>query len=177
MQATSVRMTAPMRRSLQARLTDIEGRIKSLDEPRDGDDSVEATALLVQLDRERSDILEALRDATLIDDAPFDTQAIEVGDSVTIRDPDGATDCYVLVDGGVRSRARSDWVSVFSPLGTAILGRAKGERVRVESPTGPVTYVIVDFERRSDEVHVLTTAPKQGHAGLQSLLPSEAFLG
>jgi transcription elongation GreA/GreB family factor len=177
MQSTSARMTAPMRRSLQARLTDLEGRISSLDEQRDGDDSLEATALLAQLDRERSDIIEALRDATLIDDEPFDTQAIEVGDSVTIRDLDGTTDCYVLVDGGVRSRARSDWVSVSSPLGNAILGRAKGESVRVESPAGPVTYVIVDFERRSDDAHVLATAPEQGHVGPLSLLPSEAFLG
>jgi transcription elongation factor GreA len=172
MQATSARITAPMFRSLQTRRAELEERISALDEQRAGDDRLETTASLMQLSRERNDINEALRDAMLIDDEPFDTDAIEVGDTVTIRDPDGATDCYVLVDRRIRSRARSDWVSVSSPLGVAILGRGKGDTVRVESPTGSVPYLIVDFERTSEDSS-LTTASEQSHVGSLSLLPSE----
>jgi transcription elongation GreA/GreB family factor len=177
MQVTSARITAPMRRSLQTRLAELEKRIHALDEQRAGADSVETTALLMQLARERRGITEALRDATLIDDESFDTDAIEIGDTVTICDPDGATDCYVLVDGNVRSRAGSDWVSVSSPLGAAILGRGKGDTVLVESPTGSVSYLIVDFERTSEDSSELATPSEQFHVSSLTLLPSEALFG
>lgn len=171
------RMTGQMRSSLEARLADLDTRIEKLDAQLKGEDSVDASALLGQLIGERADIAEALRDAMLIDDAPFDTEAIEVGDTVTIQDADGDTDRYVLVDGKVRSRARSDWVSVSSPLGAAIIGRSKGERVQVESPSGPTSYLIVDFERASEGVLLHAAAHSKARSRTMKLLPSEAFLG
>lgn len=173
----NARMTGPMRRSLEERLTDLNARIETLDVQRQGDDSLEATALLAQLTRERSDISDALRGATLIDDEPFDTEAIELGDTVTIRDPEGATDRYVLVDRGVGSRAQSDWVSVASPLGAALLGRSKGDLVHVESPSGTMSYVIVDFERASDDSVALAVSDDRVPFRRRMRLPSEASFG
>lgn len=167
---SQTRMTRQIRRSLEARLNDLESRIEVLDSQRKGDDSLEATAILVQLTRERDRIADALREAMLIDDEPFDVHAIEVGDVVTIRDEGGAIDRYVLVDGGVGVRARSNWVSVRSPLGGAIVGRSKGESVEVTSPDGTASYVIVDFERASGE-------STNGGVCSRDRLPSEAFLG
>ena len=171
------RMTGPMRRSLEVRLTDLDRRIETIDAQRDGDDSLEATTLLEQLRRERADVADALRDATLIDDTPFDTEAIEIGDTVTIRDQDGATDRYVLVDGNMRIRAQSDWVSVSAPLGAALVGRSKGDEVHVESPSGTMSYLIIDFERASDDSTVLAVSGHRIDAVARKLLPSEAFLG
>ena len=170
------RMTGPMRRSLEARLADLDRRIETLDAQRDGDDSLEATALLEQLRRELGDVADALRDATLIDDAPFDTEAIEVGDTVTIQDKEGAVDRYVLVDRNLGSRAQSDWVSVSSPLGTALLGRSKGDVVDVETPSGTSSYVIVDFERASED-SIVRSASGQSVLSQRREMPSEAFLG
>ena len=169
------RMTAPMRRSLEIRLQDLDRRIASLDAQREDDDSMEAIALMEQLIRERSDVEKAIRDATLIDDEPFDTEAIEIGDTVTIRDAEGEVERYVLVDAGIR--ARSDWVSVSSPLGAAIIGRSKGESVRVESPVGTSEYVILDFERTSEDSIVATPARGRAHSRTMKLLPSESFHG
>jgi transcription elongation factor GreA len=174
---TTTHMTRPMRRSLETRLVDLDERIATLDAQRDDDDSVEATALLMQLTQERSEIIDALRDARLIDDDPFDTEAIEVGDVVTVRDAEGVTERYVLFDGASGSRARSDWVSVSSPLGAAIFGRSKGDRVRVDSPQGPTFYVVVGFERASEDSFSLGNSDGVGGARSLSLLPSEAFLG
>ena len=171
------RMTTPIRSSLELRLEELDTRIATVDAQREGDDSIDATALLAQLSRERDDIAEALRDAMLIDDEPFDTEAIEIGDTVTIRDEDGQTERYVLVDGKVRSRARSDWVSVSSPLGAAIVGGSKGDRVSVDSPSGPVGYLIVDFERASEGVLLHAATGVQSRSRTMKLLPSEAFLG
>lgn len=143
----TTRMTGSMRRALETRLSELTARIDSLERQREGDESAETEALLGELLRERDDIVDALRDARLIDDDPFDSDAIEVGDVVTIRDADGEIDRYVLVDGKAGSRARSDWVSVGSPLGTALLGRSTGDRVRVESPRGVTTYEVLGFAR------------------------------
>ena len=161
---TTTRMTRSMRSVLEARLSDLDARLGSLERQREGDESAEITALLGELMRERDGIVDALRDARLIDDDPFDDDAIEVGDVVTVRDAAGEVDRYVLVDGKTGSRARSDWVSVESPLGAAILGRDTGDLVRVESPRGVVEYEILGFERVSGD----QLAPR---------LPSEAFLG
>ena len=168
------RMTAPMRRSLEIRLEELDRRIAGLDAQREDDDSMEAMALMEQLIRERSDVEEALRGATLIDDEPFDTEAIEIGDTVALQDSDGEVERYILVDAGVR--ARSDWVSVTSPLGAAIIGRSKGERVRVESPVGTNDYLIVDFERASDDPRLVASARGQTRSRTLKLL-SEGSLG
>ena len=167
---TATRMTSGMHRSLGVRLKDLDERIAMLDAQRKGDDSVEATALLVQLTEERSQIADALRDATLIDNAPFDFEAIEIGDVVTIQDDHGDTERYVLFGDGVGVRASNDWVSASSPLGRAVLGRGKGDVVEVDSPQGSLTYVIVGFERSSDP------ATLRSHAQAHDL-PSESFLG
>ena len=160
----TTRMTGFMKRSLETRLSRLNARIDSLEGQREGDDD-ETTALVGELTRERADIVEALRDARLIDDDPFDSEAIEVGDVVTIRGAEGDVERYVLVDGKAGSRARSDWVSVGSPLGAAILGRSTGDRVRVDSPTGVTECEVLAFERAS------------GDPRISSELPSEAFLG
>lgn len=99
---------------------------------------------------ERSQIADALATAILIDDDPFDTEAIEIGDTITIREVDGETGRYVLVDGTVGSRAQQDWVSAASPLGAALLGRNKGDEVMVGTPGGSLGYVILGFERTSE---------------------------
>ena len=140
------RMTRAMKVSLEVRLAELDERIATLDDQRSRDDSGES-ALLAQLTRERDQVADALRDATLIDDEPFDFGAIEVGDLVTLQGDNGKVEKYLLVDGGVGTRARDDWVSVDSPLGSALLGRAKGERLEVSSPQGVATYVVVEFER------------------------------
>ena len=171
------RMTLPMLRSLESRLEDLDRRIDILDAQRESDDGLEVAALLEQLRRERSDVAEVLRDATLIDDEPFDTEAIEVGDTVTIRDHEGVIDRYVLIDGNVRSRAQDDWVSLSSPLGAALLGRSKGEEVHVESPSGTTSYFIVDFVRASDDPIVQAGSGPETSPGTRELLPSETFIG
>lgn len=170
------RLTAPMRRSLESRLEDLDRRIETLNAQREGDETLEVAVLVEQLVRERADVADALRDATLIDDEPFDTEAIEIGDTVTIRDREGVTHRYVLIDRNVRTRARSNWVSASSPLGTALLGSSRGASIQVDSPSGTIAYDVIDFERASDDVVVPAMPGERVTAGVYDL-PSEAFHG
>jgi transcription elongation GreA/GreB family factor len=147
----TTRMTGSMRRSLEARLLDLEMRVSVLERPREGEDSLDETALHLHLSRERDRIADALANATLIDDDPYDTEAIEIGDMVTVRAMGGgAEEQYILVDQAVGSRARLDWTSAMSPLGAALLGRGKGDEVVVQTPGGTGLYQILDFERYVD---------------------------
>jgi transcription elongation factor GreA len=142
------KMTSPMRRSLEARLVDLEERVLALERQREADDSLDTTALFRELSRERNQLADALAGAIVIDDDPFDMDAIELGDTVTVReDQSGPQEQYILVDGAVGSRVRPNWVSTTSPLGAALLGRGKGEKVIVETPGGTRSYRVIDFER------------------------------
>ena len=140
------RMTSAMWESLQARLAQLEDRIAVLARYHD-DETTDTAALLMHLTRERDEVRDALRNASLIDDTPFDEAAIEIGDTVTLQDDQGDVEQYVLVDGGVSSRVRDDWVSVSSPLGSALLGRGEGDLFRVESPAGVFWYRVLSFTR------------------------------
>jgi transcription elongation factor GreA len=147
----ATRMTGSMRRSLEDRLLELDERVGVLERPREGDDGTDVTALHLHLSRERNRIADALANATLIDDDPYDTEAIEIGDMVTVRASDGgANEQYILVDRTVGSRARPDWMSAVSPLGAALLGRGKGDEVVVQTPGGTGSYRILDFERPVD---------------------------
>jgi transcription elongation GreA/GreB family factor len=126
-------------------------RASVLERRREGDDSLDETALHLHLSRERNRIEDALANATLIDDDPFDTEAIEIGDMVTVRAiEDGEEEEFILVDQTVGSRARPNWMSAISPLGAALLGRGKGDEVVVQAPGGRRSYQILDFERYVD---------------------------
>jgi transcription elongation GreA/GreB family factor len=145
------KLTGPMRRSLEARLLELEERVVALERQREADDSLDATALHRELSRERNQLADALAGAMLIDDDPFDSEAIEIGDTVTVRAVESGThEQYVLVDGTVGSRARPDWVSTTSPLGAALVGRGKGDDVIVETPGGTGSYQVLDFGRNCD---------------------------
>ena len=147
----TARMTGSMRRSLEARLLELEMRVSVLERPREGEDSLDETALHLHLSRERERIADALANATLIDDDPFDTEAIEIGDMVTVRSIEGGEEEeFILVDQTVGSRARPDWMSAISPLGAALLGRGKGDEVVVQTPGGTGSYQILGFERYVD---------------------------
>jgi hypothetical protein len=74
------RSTSSMRASLEARLDNLDSRIDALRRENDGEDSVDATALLYELSCQREQICIALGQGQVIDDDPFDLHATEIGD-------------------------------------------------------------------------------------------------
>lgn len=170
------RITSSMQASLTERLGYLGMKIEDLRAQSEAEGGLETAALLSELTRERDQINDALERATLIDDHPFDTEATEIGDTITIRDSDGHVEQYVLIDGAVGARAHSDWVSARSPLGAELVGRSKGERIWVDTPGGRTSYVVVGFERSSVD-RLVPTARGPGRARSEPRLPSEAFLG
>lgn len=65
-----------------------------------------------------------------------------LGARVTVADGDGNETEYTLVSAGEANPSHGS-VSVESPLGRALLGKAAGDEVVVERPRGPAEYTVV----------------------------------
>ncbi|NLX11482.1 MAG: transcription elongation factor GreA [Chloroflexi bacterium] len=90
-----------------------------------------------------------LRSATIIDDSNPDGTApktVIVGCEVTIVSEDEPPETYRIV-GAAEADPRNGKISNESPLGSALLGRRKGDKVKVESPSGTWTVQIKSIKR------------------------------
>ena len=88
-------------------------------------------------------IQETLRNATIIEDnGPSDE--VRIGSTVVIRE-DGTNEDeeYRIVD-SAEANLRERKISRNSPIGAALLGKKKGQKMKVETPDGSVKFKIVD---------------------------------
>jgi transcription elongation factor GreA len=65
----------------------------------------------------------------------------EPGSTIEVEDRDGAVETWHLV-GAVESDPASGRISVESPVGRALLGKRKGDRVSVNAPSGTVEFTV-----------------------------------
>jgi transcription elongation factor GreA len=87
--------------------------------------------------------LEALiKNATIIDEN-HSTDHVQIGSTVEVESPDGA-ESFMIV-GSTEARPNEGRISNESPVGRALLGRKKGEKVVVKVPAGDFTYKIVSI--------------------------------
>ncbi len=70
---------------------------------------------------------------------------VAAGSSVTLEKGDGTKKVYTIV-GSEEANAALGKISMRSPLGTAILGKPKGEKFSVETPSGTMSYKIIDIK-------------------------------
>ncbi len=142
------RLSQAARRSLEERLRVLEEeRIPRLEADLAGSaDPVTEAALRAARD-EVARVREALSSALPLEDLPDDPTLVELGDTVTIRaEGSPERERYTLV-GDLEARLDESWISVESPLGSALLGRRAGEAVVVRAPGGEVRYEILGIRR------------------------------
>jgi transcription elongation factor GreA len=70
---------------------------------------------------------------------------VAVGCAVTVREPGEAEEVFTLV-GAKEADPRSRKVSNESPIGRALLGKRVGDKVKVETPGGGMTFEILKIE-------------------------------
>jgi len=89
----------------------------------------------------------ALKSAIIIDENRQPTHKTGVGDSVVICDlASGAEICYKIVDPREVDVAQGK-ISLVSPLGKALIGRRKGDKIEITAPAGKMRYEIKRIER------------------------------
>ncbi len=69
------------------------------------------------------------------------TDEVRLGSEVTIVEDGGDEETYMIV-GAAEANPREGKISNESPIGGALLGRRKGEKVRVQTPAGEVIFKI-----------------------------------
>ncbi len=89
--------------------------------------------------------LEALlKTASIVSE--HDTSSVNVGSVVTIeREGDKLRKVYTLV-GSEETDASKGLISVKSPLGESMRGKVKGDSFTFSTPSGPMTYKVIDIK-------------------------------
>jgi transcription elongation factor GreA len=91
----------------------------------------------------RIQTLQALiKNATIIDEN-HGTDHVQIGSTVTVDSNDGE-ESFTIV-GSTEARPTEGRISNESPVGRALLGKKKGEKVVVKVPAGDFTYKIVSI--------------------------------
>jgi transcription elongation factor GreA len=92
---------------------------------------------------------EKLRRARVVKDSEIETDKVNVGTMVTLRDKDaGETRVYTLV-GSAEADPANSRLSNESPVGQAIMGKRVGDVVTVPVPVGALNYEILAIGKMS----------------------------
>jgi transcription elongation factor GreA len=87
-----------------------------------------------------------LRNARIVDTHDVATDVVGIGTKVTVRTTaDKKTKSFALV-GSAEADPVNDRLSNESPIGKALMGRKKGDKVNVATPRGQVEYQVVKIE-------------------------------
>ena len=90
---------------------------------------------------------EKLKNVVLIDEDTIDLNKVSLGVKVVLQDlSDDTEDTYYLV-GSSEANPMEGKISNESPVGVAIMGKAKGDVVDVMAPGGVLQYKIVDIAK------------------------------
>jgi transcription elongation factor GreA len=133
--------------TLIARKREIKERLqstKTYGDAADGGEGSEAKNELIRLDRRIGEIEHMLRTAKIIDITARDG-TVRIGSRVTIVDPEGIEETWIVVvaaEASTRNRKISDQ----SPMGAAMIGKRVGDEAIVHAPGGDVIYRILAIE-------------------------------
>lgn len=99
------------------------------------------------LEMKISKLENVLANARLIDDSMIDTSKVYILSKVTIKNiKNGAEMMYTLVAEN-EADLKAKKISIESPIGKGLLGKAKGEIADVQTPNGIIQFEIVDIAR------------------------------
>ncbi len=77
---------------------------------------------------------------TISNDGP--TDIARLGSRITIHEEDGDEDETYMIVGAAEANPREGKISHESPIGAALLGHKKGDRVKVKTPAGEIIFKI-----------------------------------
>jgi transcription elongation factor GreB len=102
---------------------------------------------LRQIDGRIHFLKKRLDELTVVDTIPADTDKIYFGAWVTMQS-EGSERVIYRVVGRDEIDLDAGLISMESPIGRALMGKRKGEKVTVQRPKGEMTYTIVDVAYR-----------------------------
>ena len=97
---------------------------------------------LREIDRRIRYLQKRLPDLKIVNSAPTDTGKIFFGATVTLEDETGREVVYRLVGADEFDPARG-WISIDAPLARALLAKTLDDEVKVTTPGGEVSFVVM----------------------------------
>ncbi len=88
------------------------------------------------------------RNAKIIEEDAINTNQVQIGTVVTLKDIDSGERFTYTIVGSVEADPAVDKISNESPVGRAIIGKKKGSVVKVEVPVGTIEYKIENIGKR-----------------------------
>lgn len=88
-----------------------------------------------------------IRNAKIIDEKEIDTKTIQIGNTVELHDEEFDEDVEYTIVGSTEVNIAENKISNESPIGSALLGRKKGEVVDVDAPQGIIKFKILSIKK------------------------------
>jgi transcription elongation factor GreA len=136
-------------KSLKDRRSGLAGEIKEAAEKGDLKENAEYHAAKEEQQKVQGRINELeskLRSARILDETAVAAGEVRIGSVVTLKDADGDTSTYTLVDAAEADFAKGK-ISVNSPLAEGLLGHKEGDMAVAKLPAGPAKFKIVKVSR------------------------------
>jgi transcription elongation factor GreA len=95
----------------------------------------------------RSDLEDKLARAKIIEDQDIPSDKIYIGAIATVKDLDTQEEMTYMPVSPEESSFEDNKISIFSPIGKALLGHAEGEELQIKVPAGVLQYKILKIER------------------------------
>jgi transcription elongation factor GreA len=87
-----------------------------------------------------------VRNAALIDEQQNKAGIVRIGSKVTVQEHGTADDEVFMIVGKAEADPPKGKISNESPIGSALVGKKAGDRVRAKTPGGEITFKIVKVE-------------------------------
>ncbi|NLB38944.1 MAG: transcription elongation factor GreA [Clostridiales bacterium] len=90
-----------------------------------------------------------IRTAIIIDDDDITTDRVNIGTTVRLLDKELKEEVEYTIVGGSESDPMRNVISNESPMGSALLGKKRGEIARVQAPAGVLEFEVLDIRKQS----------------------------
>jgi transcription elongation factor GreA len=101
-----------------------------------------------RLEAEIIDLENTIRTALVIDDSDVSTDRVNIGTTVRVFDDELKEEIEYTIVGARESDPLNNRISNESPMGAALLGKKKGQTVKVSAPGGTISLKIKDIQHR-----------------------------
>ncbi len=88
-----------------------------------------------------------IRHARILDSKEIDTDLVSLGATIKIRNMESKANVEYTIVGSTEADPANGRISNESPVGSALLGRTKGDVVEIPTPGGVVKYKIVQIKK------------------------------
>jgi len=97
----------------------------------------------------RSDLEDKLARSKIIEDQDIPSDKIYIGAMATLKDLDTDEEMTYMLVSQEESDFDNNKISILSPIGKALMGHAKGEKVEIKVPAGALKYKVIKIKRPS----------------------------